>query len=81
MKKELFLIGALAAVLISGCAVAGKNADDSNSTSIGTTIYDENSGIYYKEKDDGTVVITGSQSTSGSISIQIRNLMVACYIK
>lgn len=52
MKKELFLIGALAAVLISGCAVAGKNADDSNSTSIGTTIYDENSGDATGEQTD-----------------------------
>lgn len=30
MKKQIFLFSALAAVLVSGCAVAGKNADSTN---------------------------------------------------
>lgn len=42
MKKQIFLFSALAAVLISGCAVAGNNADDTkNQTVIGTAINEE----------------------------------------
>lgn len=71
MKKEIFLISALAAVLVTGCTVAGKNSDDNQQT-IGTVI-EENADVQIddeqaaeNDEQNGTIEAEGTENADGT---------------
>lgn len=74
MKKQIFLFSALAAVLVSGCAVAGKNADSTNeqiviSTEINSNTdenTDENTADNSDENADENIEANVDANTDGT---------------